>query len=99
FTDAEHDPQHEQREKAARKSHQQRARSPDQDSGCEQLVNREAVAQPTGEQLYRRVDPEEGGNGEAVILVRKLEIAFEDGSTRGKRSPVDIVEEDRDSEQ
>src|SRR5205085_10106588 len=95
FADAEHDPKHEQRSEAADKPHQQGASRPQEDANRHQPVNREAIAQPSREQLHRRINPEESGEGETVGFFRQAKLGFHFGSRYANRAAVDIIEEDR----
>ena len=99
LADAEHDAEHEERHEPADEPHQERARGPHQDAAGEQFVDGEAVAQPAGEQLHRRIDPEESGDGETVGFVRKAELALHQRRGDRHRAAVDIIEENRDAEQ
>src|SRR5207237_5079357 len=68
FSNAEHNTQDEERGEPAGKAHQESAPGPQKDASRHQFVDRETVAQPTGKELHRRIDPEEGREGDSVRL-------------------------------
>ena len=64
-----------------------------------QPVNREAIAQPAGEQLHRRVNPEEGRDRRPELGRGKPKLALHQRRRYRDRAAVDIVEEHRRAEQ
>ena len=72
---------------------------PQHDAAGDQPVDGEAVAQPTGEQLDRRVDPEEGRDGQPEFGRGEPELALHQRRRDGDRPAVDIIEENRGAEQ
>ena len=80
-------------------AHQQRASAHSRDSGGHQLVDGEAVAQPTGEQLHRRVDPEEGREDKSIVLLGKAEVILHQRGGDADRAAIDVIEEDGSAEQ
>ena len=99
FTDAENQPGGQQQRKAVDQAGGQGGRGPHQNAQGQKPIHLEAIHQPAGNDLKRRIRPEKRRQQHAKLRWRKMQVIFQNRRGDRKSSAVDVVDQDRDGKQ
>jgi hypothetical protein len=81
------------------KTHRDRGRRPDQQSGTQHPVGSPPVHDPANHELQRGVGVKERRKQNAQLRCGKLQFVFDDRCGDGKISAVHVIDDDREAQQ